>query len=387
MPLDEGGHSFNGLVAIHCDRMWGVTFRNVNVVNATNLRSQTQDWVHIFSKTPDICDMDLAQIDPDWESKPRDGSARRPYQCYRVPVVGYGATDLMLPTKTDKYALANSSWNHVQQFLPDSKTEPAFYGRFEWEHTATDRTKQTYTFPYEDVFGETPESTDAPRRAFRAFNGFCGSSWGFMMNDSGGNILENVNVLNMLGRGGVSFGIHAAFGSRGNIFRRCSVLSCTASQIWGFVADKGAGGNIYEDCVASGLIGGSAAAGFVLRGHDNVVRKSQILDMRVVVPDPTITSITGSSNIMSPYEEYQLFTPAHERVVISVLENHGGADEHEYIGRDVFENNYEDPSNIFMGTRVIYSSQLDRPTEISARLTPHRVVSVPSGYSLGRTLR
>jgi hypothetical protein len=133
---------------------------------------------------------------------------------------------------------------------------------------------------------------------------------------------ETVLYMQEIMIGGVSFGIHAAFGSRGNIVRHCSVLSCTASQIWGFVADKGASGNVYEDCVASGLIGCSAAAGFVLRGHDNVLRKSQILDMRAVVPNPDTTS--HSSSIMSPYEEYQLFTPVHERVVTSVLENHGG---------------------------------------------------------------
>jgi hypothetical protein len=371
MPLDEGGHSFNGLVAIHCDRMWGVTFRNVNIVNATNLRTETQDWKHIFfDSNPRNT---LYQVDTD-----EDTNKKR--FCYRVPVIGYGDDVLMIPSG-DKYTDAAASWDHVKKFLPDDHSEPAFYGRFEWDNVGQGVLPETYTFPYFDVFGDVRVSTPA----YRAFNGFSGSSWGLMMNDSGGNIVENVNVLNMLGRGGVSFAIHAAFGSRGNTFKHCSVMSCTAAQIWGFVADKGASGNIFDDCTASNLTGGIAAAGFVLRGPYNVIRNSKSLDMRVVVPSRAATP--GTSEIMSAYDEFNLFAPMHERVVVSVLEGSGGADEHEYVGRRMVAagNSYIHESNLFLGNRAIYSSNLDRNREVMARKKTSSSVaivekSVPDGY-------
>ena len=108
--------------------------------------------------------------------------------------------------------------------------------------------------------------------------------------------------------------------------------------------------------------------------------------MRAVVPIPDYT-VTGNSAVMSAYEEYQLFAPPHERVVSSVLENRGGVDEHEYIGREHFSNDYTDPSNTFMGTRVLYANELVRPTEFAARTyPPYRIVPVPVGYSVGTIL-
>jgi hypothetical protein len=107
--------------------------------------------------------------------------------------------------------------------------------------------------------------------------------------------------------------------------------------------------------------------------------------MRAVVPTKATTM--GNSNVMSTHEEYQLFAPRHERIVSSVLENRGGADEHEYVGREPFSNHYEDPSNTFMGTRVIYANRLDRPTEIVARTGHHTLdTSTPGGYTVGKVV-
>ena len=103
---------------------------------------------------------------------------------------------------------------------------------------------------------------------YKMRQGFAGSSWGIMLNDSGGNVLRNCRVLNMLARTAASFAIHMAFGSRGNLVEDCQVMSCAGGAMWGFVADKGANGNTFKKCLASNITGGNAA-GYVVRGHGN----------------------------------------------------------------------------------------------------------------------
>ena len=211
------------------------------------------------------------------------------------------------------------------------------------------------TYPYDEYVYKNV--------TYRAFNGFAGSSWGFMQNDSGGNCITDMSVLNMLGTG-VSFGIHSAFGSRGNSFKNCKVMSCTSGQIWGFVVDKGAGGNIFEDCVASTLIGNIASAAYVLRGSNNIMRNCVSSDIRVVV---------------SPQIEYGFFAPGHERVLAHVLRNNGGADEHEYSGTKIEGNIFD--NLICSGLRSHTESDLPRPQEIISRLGGGGGDNVPVGIS------
>lgn len=43
LPIDFGGHQMNGVVSIHCDRVWGGVFEDIDVINAANLR--TDDYL------------------------------------------------------------------------------------------------------------------------------------------------------------------------------------------------------------------------------------------------------------------------------------------------------------------------------------------------------
>ena len=130
--------------------------------------------------------------------------------------------------------------------------------------------------------------------AFPLKLGFSSSVWGFMCNDSGGNIWRNCNTLNMVARTVANFACHNAFGSRGNLWENCSVLSCTGGEMWGFVADKGARGNIFRNCKVANLVGSSAVGAFVLRGSDNLLDSCEAFDMRVVV-DSDNTRVSGTN--------------------------------------------------------------------------------------------
>jgi hypothetical protein len=217
MPVDFGGHEMNGVVSIHCDRIWGCTFDRVNVVNARNLK------------------------DPN----------------YGKNVVNYQLND-------------------------------------RWP----------------------------------LLDGFAASVWGFMMNDSGGNIVRDCTTLNMLARTGASFAMHNAFGSRGNLWENCRVLSSAGGAMWGFVADKGAAGNIFRGCLVQNLVGSSAAAGFVLRGEGNLVEDSKAMDIQVVLDvdlfDTDDEGVLVGSTIPAI---------ASERVVAGFLCDMGGADEPEFVTR------------------------------------------------------
>lgn len=160
--------------------------------------------------------------------------------------------------------------------------------------------------------------------------GFSASVWGIMMNDSGGNIVQECNTLNMIARSGVSFAMHNAFGSRGNLWENCRAMSCAGGAMWGFVADKGASGNIFRKCETSNIVGSTAAAGFVVRGAGNLLEDCKALDTTVILRDYT----HDVNNFqLATVAKFQKMKDNDELVVAGFLLDTGGADEHEHESR------------------------------------------------------
>lgn len=206
LPIDFGGHEFNGLVSIHCDRIWGGMFENINIVNSANMRMM------------------------------------------------------------DTYGVNGVDSNPVENLGVMAGYSNGF-STFDNDGNLIDNTGEVQT---NGVMGTG-----------NAHEGFSGSSWGIMINDSGGNIFKNCNVLNMMNRVGAGFALHSGFGSRGNLFENCRVMSCSAEQIWGFIVDKSGEGNLFKNCLSTNMVGSLAAAGFLIRGTGNVVEDCRSYDNHV----------------------------------------------------------------------------------------------------------
>lgn len=257
LPIDFGGHQMNGVVSIHCDRVWGGLFENINIINAANLR--TDNFLDDASMITNV--------------------------------------------------------GNMKGYTKDIET--------------------------------AREGTDSNEGKI----GFSGSSWSLMLNDSGGNIVRNVNSLNMLARNGASFAIHMAFGSRGNIVEDCHVLSNTGGEMWGFVTDKGSIGNLFRRCTAQDIVGAAAAGGFVVRGHGNILEDCKALGVKVIAQ-------------ANPPKSFDAL-PAFRKVSAGFLLDFGGADEFEYQSRYRGSNTLRNcEAN---GVLVIGEHQVDRNAEIIYR--------------------
>merc|ERR1711924_486659 len=102
---------------------------------------------------------------------------------------------------------------------------------------------------------------------------------------------KNGRSLNMLARGGASFAIHMAFGSRGNVIEDCQVLSNTGGEMWGFVFDKCAYGNVFRNCKAQDIVGSVASAGVVCRGNGNVFENCVVGGIQVIPADTVLEKV------------------------------------------------------------------------------------------------
>lgn len=252
IPIDFGGHQMNGVVSIHCDRVWGGIFEDIEVSNAVNLRHER------FNQT----------FDPS------------------VPVDNFAARQT-----------TGDAWDLGQM-------------RGYTSEIATVRTERNLA-----PFGAFQDS---------AALGFAGSAWSLMINDSGGNILRRVNSLNMLARIGASFGIHIAFGSRGNHVEDCKVLSNTGGEMWGFVTDKGGSANVFKNCTAQDIVGRIASAGFVVRGAGNHL----------------IDCLAQGVKVIAPYNTDFGYLDPSRKVCAGFLMDFGGAEEYEFNTRYLGSNSF-----------------------------------------------
>lgn len=294
IPIDFGGHEYNGLVSIHCDRMWGGTFENINIVNSANLRMLDTYGVNGLDKNP-------------------------------VENLG------IMNEYTDGGTTANGTGNAV--------------------------------------------------------DGFAGSSWGMMMNDSGGNALKNINVYNMIARVGASFAIHSAFGSRGNVIEDSKVLSCSAEQIWGFIADKGAQGNLFKNCTTSNLVGSVASAGFVARGLGNVYENCRAYNTEVVVDisvsdKNAIKFNADDGNKYSYLDASGSVQEVSKKVAIAAgfLLDRDGADEPEFASRKVGHNLFKNCE--VHGVIAHGEEDLERNRELGIEGEANRVVVEAAGFKV-----
>lgn len=189
LPIDFGGHQMNGVVSIHCDRVWGGVFEDITVVNAENLR--TRDYLGLDTGR----DSKIAKLGA-MKGYTHELDLTEPGVEFDEAIQGFSASSWSI--------MVNDSGGNI----------------FKNCHSLNMLARTGASFAIHMAFG------------------------------SRGNIVEDCTVLS--NTGGEMWGFVTDKGSYGNLFRRCIASDIVGSLAAAAFVARG-NGSVFEDCKANGV--------------------------------------------------------------------------------------------------------------------------------------